>query len=403
MSKRLFWILAAWLAWLGCDGVRGQEQQPLTAENANCRVYFSLSVASTGAQATPWLPTQNNPPAASAGTSLVIDNHQPGCYGWTVAYANHGFTAVSLSFQSAPDNAGGTAPGTWATVAVCGGVNCLGVNPLISTTSTITTTQAFAPWLRVNLTSKTGTGAVVGVLYGYKFNINAASGGGTGGTCPGGANTEVQYNSAGNCAGSATFAFNGTQVLMPDGTGAAPGWSFAADPSTGFYRIAPFAIGALDQTLKFTASGVSTYVYHDNDSWRCAEGDEAFQRGACEIWSFRLSTGERFWDLTDTFLSWGDPVGALGGTRVGVGRFASDGASSTVVHAATGDGGTHLTMEAKDFLSSGVAFASLGAPSNGDLIYCSDCTVTSGIDNTCAGSGGGAVAQRIAGAWKCSI
>lgn len=50
-----------------------------------------------------------------------------------------------------------------------------------------------------------------------------------------------------------------------------------------------------------------------------------------------------------------------------------------------------------------VAFAGLGTPSNGSEYYCSDCTVTSGVDNTCAGSGGGAFAKRIAGAWKCEI
>src|SRR5579864_1158426 len=47
-----------------------------------------------------------------------------------------------------------------------------------------------------------------------------------------------------------------------------------------------------------------------------------------------------------------------------------------------------------------VAFASLGTPSNSQTAYCSDCTVTSSIDNTCAGSGTGAWAVRINGAWK---
>lgn len=51
--------------------------------------------------------------------------------------------------------------------------------------------------------------------------------------------------------------------------------------------------------------------------------------------------------------------------------------------------------------TTGSAFAGLGTPGNGTISYCSDCTVTSGIDNTCANSGTGAVAQRINGAWKC--
>jgi len=48
-----------------------------------------------------------------------------------------------------------------------------------------------------------------------------------------------------------------------------------------------------------------------------------------------------------------------------------------------------------------VAFAALGTPADNTLIPCSDCTVTSSIDNTCAASGTGALAVRLAGAWKC--
>lgn len=53
------------------------------------------------------------------------------------------------------------------------------------------------------------------------------------------------------------------------------------------------------------------------------------------------------------------------------------------------------------FTNLSLAFASLGSPSNGTTIYCSDCTVTSSIDNTCAASGSGAFAGRTNGAWKC--
>lgn len=49
----------------------------------------------------------------------------------------------------------------------------------------------------------------------------------------------------------------------------------------------------------------------------------------------------------------------------------------------------------------GVLFAALGTPAAGTLQYCSDCTVVSGVDNTCAGSGTGALAIRLNGAHKC--
>lgn len=50
------------------------------------------------------------------------------------------------------------------------------------------------------------------------------------------------------------------------------------------------------------------------------------------------------------------------------------------------------------FLYASVAFASLGTPVNGSLTYCSDCTIA----NPCAGSGTGAFAKRLNGAWVCN-
>lgn len=46
-------------------------------------------------------------------------------------------------------------------------------------------------------------------------------------------------------------------------------------------------------------------------------------------------------------------------------------------------------------------FSSLALTTNGQQIYCSDCKVTSSVDNTCAGSGTGAQVFRINGANKC--
>ncbi len=43
-------------------------------------------------------------------------------------------------------------------------------------------------------------------------------------------------------------------------------------------------------------------------------------------------------------------------------------------------------------------FANLGTPSNGRILYCSDCTIAS----PCAGSGNGAFAKRLNGVWVCN-
>ncbi len=45
-----------------------------------------------------------------------------------------------------------------------------------------------------------------------------------------------------------------------------------------------------------------------------------------------------------------------------------------------------------------VSFANLGAPINGTICFCSDCTVA----NPCAGGGTGALAKRLNGAWVCN-
>ena len=50
----------------------------------------------------------------------------------------------------------------------------------------------------------------------------------------------------------------------------------------------------------------------------------------------------------------------------------------------------------------GIAFASLGTPTNGTATYCTDCVVTTPfVDHTCTSGGSGSWAFRQAGAWKC--
>lgn len=52
-----------------------------------------------------------------------------------------------------------------------------------------------------------------------------------------------------------------------------------------------------------------------------------------------------------------------------------------------------------------VLFANLATAytTNGDSGYCSDCTVTSGSDDTCAGSGSGADVMRLNGVYRCRV
>ena len=99
----------------------------------------------------------------SATTGVAIDNRYKGCTSWTLSYASTGFTVVSLTVQSAPDNSG--VPGTWATFA---GSVVTGINPNTAITQASTVLSGYEPWVRANLATATGSGTLVGALYGYR-------------------------------------------------------------------------------------------------------------------------------------------------------------------------------------------------------------------------------------------
>jgi hypothetical protein len=393
MNRKLFWIFSILLAWFGRDGARAQQRQPVTSIQPDCVIFFRLTVASSGAQATPFLPGQTSPPAGSAGTSLVCDDHQVGAYGWTVAYTSFGFTALSLSFQSAPDNGTGTAPGTWSTVAVCGGTECLGINPNTSTTSAITTTKVIAPWLRVNLTSKTGTGAVVGVLYGYKVNI-------------------VQNGGAPVIAFPANvfLATNGASVPIASNAATAP-LAVPIGRSSAAAGTNAIAIGASASASGTEAIAIGSGALSSATGSICIGSN--FACGATATNAIGIGSAAAASSANSIAIGPGSTASASAGFAIGNQAVASAsnavaiGASVTNSVANSVNIGTNSVIMLK-LLANGaevptVAFAGLGALNNSSLVGCSNCTVTSGIDNTCAGAGTGAIAQRINGAWKCTI
>lgn len=72
--------------------------------------------------------------------------------------------------------------------------------------------------------------------------------------------------------------------------------------------------------------------------------------------------------------------------------------TATVVELDVNDGdAAEVTVIATGYTLAPVAFAALGTPSNGTVSYCSDCTKAT----PCAGSGNGALAKRLNGAWDC--
>lgn len=111
-------------------------------------------------------------PAGGAG----YDNRQIGCNSWQLQYGSSGFSAVTLTIQSAPDG---------ATFSTLGGTAVFGALPLTSTTGASVLMNSygvnFAPFVRVIATTATGTGTIRGILLGYRAaGFAGTSGGGTG-------------------------------------------------------------------------------------------------------------------------------------------------------------------------------------------------------------------------------
>lgn len=154
------WRLAGWgmLAWWGvllvamAIAAKGQSTGPTTPvlPTPNCIINFQFTATGTA--------PQFNAPIPDA-----FDNRNQGCTAWIIAYSNSGFSALSLVAQVAPNTSG--IPGAWSTFPALTGT---GSNPNTATTSAMTQFFDYYPWVRVNLSSATGSGIVQGTMYGWK-------------------------------------------------------------------------------------------------------------------------------------------------------------------------------------------------------------------------------------------
>ncbi len=98
-------------------------------------------------------------------SSANFDNRFLGCKTWYVAYTSTGFPALTLTFQSAPDNSG--VPGAWVAFA---GALIEGVNPNVALTQASTIMYGYFPWQRITLGGAVaGAGRRIrGTFYGYR-------------------------------------------------------------------------------------------------------------------------------------------------------------------------------------------------------------------------------------------
>lgn len=167
-----------------------------------------------------------------------------------------------------------------------------------------------------------------------------------------------------------TSTTGGANFYASNGTLSLPSYSFVNDTATGMYLNAA-------SDLRFTVGG--------GDQFRLFGNGGMFRSDA--ILGFANSTA-----LTtiDTALS----RTATGVVAVGTGA----------------QGSTAGSIALTGMVYTATAFGSLGTPTNGTVLYCNDCTVTTAAtcpatqaSCICAGSGTGAIARRINSVWYCTF
>jgi hypothetical protein len=147
------------------------------------RVFSFLIFAAALFAQSPNIQSASTFTSATPGPS-VWNSPTTGVATWQLTFTATGFTAVTVQLESSEDCTG-TPCGTWTAVSstyVTQGTNPLTWSSTASPPTNTTITLQFAhPWLRVNLTSATGTGTVNTLLLGYKGTTPGGAGGGGGG------------------------------------------------------------------------------------------------------------------------------------------------------------------------------------------------------------------------------
>lgn len=119
---------------------------------------------------------------ATAVPAPGIPNVATGCTAWMMVVDVEGFSADSIVLQSAPMASPGVA-GVYVTFA---GSTTSGSNPTTTTTSSAYLATGYYPWLRVNVTTVTGTPGSINVqLFGWRSQAYLTASTGSGGAADG--------------------------------------------------------------------------------------------------------------------------------------------------------------------------------------------------------------------------
>lgn len=131
-----------------------------------CCIFTGIAMA----QNAPNCNQQNNIILTTATAGASFNATSVKCVAWTFSYFSEGFSALTVQVEYAPDS-GGT-PGTWTVIPVANLVS--GTLPLTNIVSSNITINGYFPWMRVNLTSATGTGFINYTLVGNSY-VGASS------------------------------------------------------------------------------------------------------------------------------------------------------------------------------------------------------------------------------------
>lgn len=173
------------------------------------RILQLLLVIPLFAIAQPSYDCQANGSFTTAAAGGAISNQIQGtanvCTTIRVDYQANGFSGLSIQLEGAPYNTNGTGPGAFALIS--GPTS--GTNPSTNTgNATILFSNIFYPFLRLNVTTVTGSGKITWRTYG-SIGVRASVGGSGGGTGPTGATGATGPSGATGATGPAGGGLSG--------------------------------------------------------------------------------------------------------------------------------------------------------------------------------------------------
>jgi hypothetical protein len=224
-----------------------------------------------------------------SATSGVYDVRAAGCSNWYFMYDNEGFSALSIQLEDAP-----SANGVAGTFVAYAGTVLSGSNPATNTASASYSAYGYYPYIRVNLTTVTGTGSINVRLLGWKSPNYLAR--------------QATLNASNSFTGTNTFGSNLTSI---DNTGHITTFNGFQSSSGGIIRAEiqysnnGFTLGSDRPFCWSSTTGAS--ATQDTCLWRDAAGAIDFGNATASNKTAQLNYQQ--WLSTGiTFASLGTPT-----------------------------------------------------------------------------------------------